>query len=153
MLARFRTSTEESEQGLTLVPLLLVMILMSSLAACGSPVSTNQQPGLDSSLQQALDSSMKSDIRTVANMMETAYMAHQAYPHVAGNARDVASLTVGSHKVPLSKGTQIIVVLNTPGTAYCIRATNASAKSSWAYQSNAGGMQAAGYTCPVASAF
>ena len=72
MIARIRKSMEE-EQGFTLIELLVVMIIIGILAAIAIPVFLNQR-------KSAVDSSMKSDLRGAATMVETFFVDNQAYP-------------------------------------------------------------------------
>ena len=67
MLARIRKSAEEKDQGFTLIELLVVMIIIGILAAIAVPVFLNQRT-------KAVDTSIKSDVRTVAQTIETAFV-------------------------------------------------------------------------------
>ena len=72
MLARIRKSMAEKDQGFTLIELLVVMIIIGILAAIAIPVFLNQR-------KRAVDSSIKSDLRSIANQLETYYADNQAY--------------------------------------------------------------------------
>jgi type IV pilus assembly protein PilA len=86
MLARIRKSMAEKDQGFTLIELLVVMIIIGILAAIAIPVFLNQR-------KRAVDSSIKSDLRSIANQLETYYADKQVYTtpeqSAAGAAVDV----------------------------------------------------------------
>ena len=73
MLARIRKSMEEKDEGFTLIELLVVIIIIGILAAIAIPVFLNQR-------KKAVDASIKSDLRTVANEIETYFTDAQDYP-------------------------------------------------------------------------
>ena len=147
MLARIRKSAEEKDQGFTLIELLVVIIIIGILAAIAIPVFLNQR-------KKAVDTSMKSDLRTVANEEETYFTDNQNYIAVASANPAV----VGTTNVQLSNGNLISVIINASGSAYCELATRAAGKQpgtqDWVYISNQGGLQPAGTTvCPAPAAF
>jgi len=149
MLARIRKAQEEREGGFTLIELLVVIIIIGILAAIAIPVFLNQR-------KKAVDASMKSDARTVANEEETYYTDFQSYKPFGPST---ATATVGADVVTLSPGNAVTVTLNTAGLAYCIMATNlksttASASAGVVYISSKGGLQPSATTvCPGAGAF
>src|SRR5450755_1945346 len=73
MLARIRKAMEEREEGFTLIELLVVMIIIGILAAIAIPVFLSQR-------QKGYDASVKSDLRTIANELESYNTDAQAYP-------------------------------------------------------------------------
>ena len=73
MLARIRKAMDENESGFTLIELLVVMIIIGILAAIAIPVFLNQR-------KNAVDASYKSDLRTIANEMESYYTDNEVYP-------------------------------------------------------------------------
>src|ERR1700704_5411501 len=97
MLARIRKATEkgaeEREGGFTLIELLVVIIIIGILAAIAIPVFLNQR-------KKGYEASMKSDLRTVANEMETYFTDFQTYPAPSGSG----NVTVGSDTAKLSTG-------------------------------------------------
>ena len=148
MLARIRKAMDENEQGFTLIELLVVMIIIGILAAIAIPVFLNQR-------KNAVDASYKSDLRTVANEMESYYTDNEVYPATGpSNAAVGAPVTGvgGPSGVRVSKNTKISVSYNTGTTAYCILAANTSGKGShdWVYVSDQGGLQSNTVTvCPT----
>ena len=138
MLARIRKAMDENESGFTLIELLVVMIIIGILAAIAIPVFLNQR-------KNAVDASYKSDLRTVANEMESYYTDNESYPAVAPATAAVGTgPTIGGTAVRVSKNTQIATTYNATAQAFCLEALNTSNKGShaWVYVSSQGGLQA-----------
>jgi type IV pilus assembly protein PilA len=137
MLARIRKAQEEHEGGFTLIELLVVIIIIGILAAIAIPVFLNQR-------KKAVDASMKSDLRTVANAEETYFVDNQQYLAVASLT---ANPTIGS-VVKTSPNNTVSVVLgtNTNVGAYCVTAHNTNGSQDWVYMSNQGGLQPSSVT-------
>ncbi|GAA4354062.1 type II secretion system protein [Angustibacter luteus] len=139
MLARIRKAAEEKDSGFTLIELLVVMIIIGILAAIAIPVFLNQR-------KKAVDTSMKSDLRTVANEMETYYTDNQNYP---ADASGTDAVLVGTgNSIKLTKGNKITVT-TTVGTGilagtFCLKAENAKGTGDWYYDSDQGGLQPKG---------
>jgi prepilin-type N-terminal cleavage/methylation domain-containing protein len=140
---------DEKDQGFTLIELLVVMIIIGILAAIAIPVFLNQR-------QRAVDSSMKSDARTIATELETKFVDTQSYYAAATAANPVVFGPSGSTtSVPLSTGNQATIAVNAGNTAFCVvvsRASTAQAGSQagWVYVSSAGGLRPAGtVACPA----
>jgi type IV pilus assembly protein PilA len=158
MLARMRTSDRNSDVGFTLIELLVVIIIIGILAAIAIPVFLNQR-------KKAVDASIKSDLRSVANEMETYNVDNQAYPaSVTASTATSATLTLGTASgITLTAGNVVSVVVNTAGvsaagTAYAVCGFNAKATanvagSSFVYVSNQGGLKPVRTTCPGAATF
>jgi type IV pilus assembly protein PilA len=155
MLARIRKSMDEKDQGFTLIELLVVMIIIGILAAIAIPVFLNQR-------QKAVESSMKSDLRTVANQMETYFTDNSgtgyAAPSQAGNV-----ITVGTETVNISAGNTLskmegLTAANAaiaaaagvyPASAgFCLTIHNPGAGQDWSYNSLKGGLSSGGAACP-----
>jgi type IV pilus assembly protein PilA len=148
MLARIRKAQEEREGGFTLIELLVVIIIIGILAAIAIPVFLNQR-------KKAVDASMKSDLRTVANEEETYFTDFQSYKAFAAAT---GTATIGADTVSLSPGNTVTAVLNTLGTAYCISSTNPKGTNTppaaTVYVSSKGGLQGVATTaCPAAGSF
>ena len=133
MLARIRKSIEDKDQGFTLIELLVVIIIIGILAAIAIPVFLNQR-------KKATEASMKSDLRTVANEMETYFTDNQTYPVVASGT---GTVTVGTNAVTLSKGNTLAsTTTGAVAGTFCLTATNTdvAAGVSYVYDSDKGGL-------------
>ena len=149
MFLRIRTAMDEREEGFTLIELLVVIIIIGILAAIAIPVFLNQR-------KKAVDASMKSDARTIANEEETYFTDFKAYVAIGTAANPVA---IGTTNVQLTTGNLATVSLNSTVSAYCITVTRAAGAqpgtyTAWTYVSSKGGLQTAGtVACPAAASF
>src|SRR4051794_19447426 len=142
MLARIRKSMDEKEQGFTLIELLVVMIIIGILAAIAIPVFLNQR-------KNAVDASVKSDLRTVANEMESYFTDQEVYPGTATQASAGAALVLaGGSGIRVSKNTTLKIYYDAAAasaTAYCVQGSPGNKGShTWVYASDKGGLQAPG---------
>jgi type IV pilus assembly protein PilA len=146
MLARMRKAREENEEGFTLIELLVVMIIIGILAAIAIPVFLSQK-------SKGYDASMKSDMRTIANELESYNTDGNGYPtNVA--ITGLSAVVVGTTPVKTSANNVFTVTYNTAQTAYCILSTDTKASHSWFYVSSQGGLQpSTTIVCPAAGAF
>ena len=121
MLARIRKAQEEHEGGFTLIELLVVIIIIGILAAIAIPVFLNQR-------KKATEASMKSDLRTVANEMETTFVDTNLYPtSVPAGAKTSTGNTVA--------------VISGGVSAFCLSAVNVDTTiATWYYDSDNGGL-------------
>jgi type IV pilus assembly protein PilA len=141
MIARIQKSIKENDEGFTLIELLVVIIIIGILAAIAIPVFLNQR-------KKAVDTSMKSDLRSAANELESLYVDNQTYPVVANGA----NVTSVATDLKTSTGNAITfgVAIVAGDTAYCLKAVNAKSSSGTTgifYDSDKGGLLPQGTNC------
>ena len=146
-----RSRFDSREGGFTLIELLVVIIIIGILAAIAIPVFLNQR-------KKAVDASMKSDLRTVANEEETYFTDFQSYKAVTSTVGPPPTAVIGADTVTLSPGNTVVAIVDTAGTAYCITATNPkgtnTGSAATVYVSSKGGLQPIATTvCPGVGAF
>jgi type IV pilus assembly protein PilA len=137
MLARIRKAMAEKEEGFTLIELLVVMIIIGILAAIAIPVFLSQK-------QKGYDASLKSDLRTIANELESYNTDGNGYPTNVAITGATSPVTVGTTTVRTSNGNSFTVTYNPTQTAYCIQGVNPKGTHGWEYISDGGGLQPAG---------
>ncbi len=150
MLARLRPAAEEKDQGFTLIELLVVIIIIGILAAIAIPVFLNQR-------KKGVDASIKSDLRSMATIQETAITDDPSLIGVAWDGTSPLPAAIADFK---KSAGNVIVVTVKAGTGYCIKGSNPGGTASggttgtfyW-YDSALGGLQsAASATAPTGGA-
>ena len=143
MLARLRKRMDENEGGFTLIELLVVIIIIGILAAIAIPVFLSQK-------KKGYEASEKSDLRTVAQEVESANVDAQDYQGITfgtGTMKTTPSSLSGSANkvgdsstVKVSSG-NVITVGSVSATGFCIQAVHGGdATTTWHYDSANGGI-------------
>ncbi|PFG35647.1 prepilin-type N-terminal cleavage/methylation domain-containing protein [Flavimobilis soli] len=138
MIARVQKSMQEKDKGFTLIELLVVIIIIGILSAIAIPVFLNQR-------KKAIDAGIKSDIRTIANEMETFYVDNQTYVGavtVNGDTVTLNGVTGTGNTVTLSDEDTVITVAPT-AEDFVITGQNTTkgTGTTFTYNSAAGGLQ------------
>ncbi len=150
MLARLRASREQNDEGFTLIELLVVIIIIGILAAVAIPVFLNQR-------KKGYQASMKADLRTVAQKMESYFTDTLTYLGAAGFATVNASITgtgvIGTDPVTLSAG-NTITLKGAGVNGFCLQAQSVKSSGvSYFYDSQNGGLLPASAVGCVATSF
>jgi type II secretory pathway pseudopilin PulG len=122
------------------VPLALLLGLLS----LGPPSSAQDN---------AADLAVKSDLRSIANQLETYYTNHQTYPGTRAVAYDgVRDVQIGRKVVKLGRGDRLGTIrLTSDRQSYCIRVKRSrgtiDTSRLWSYVSDRGGIVPGG--CPA----
>ena len=132
MLTRIMKPREDRDAGFTLIELLVVVAIIGILAAIAIPVFLNQRAS-------ARDASVKSDINSVAKVMETIYTDAGAYPGVGDEA------LLQDADVVSSPGNYIVVV-PVGTTGFQVFGCNVESDNGWFYSSQDGGLNPEGQT-------
>lgn len=134
MIARIHKSMEEKDKGFTLIELLVVIIIIGILAAIAIPVFLNQR-------KKAVDAGIKSDLRSIANELESYYVDNQAYPAALSIAAPTITVGTGGGEVTMSNDDTTFVY--TPSTdSYTVTGQNSTAGTgtTYTYDSAGGGL-------------
>jgi type II secretion system protein G len=153
---RLRKALDEKDsKGFTLIELLVVIVIIGILAAIAIPIFLNQR-------KKAGDAAVKSDLRSVATALETAFTDNNAYPAAGDTSADVGALpaaggvlSVAGESVRLSPNDAVAEIrYKADGSAFCVRVTSTKGSNTTGYTwlSDQGGMQAASVTgCDTAA--
>ena len=138
MITRARRPARDNADGFTLIELLVVMIIIGILAAIAIPVFLSQKT-------KGYDASVKADLRTIANELESYNTDGNGYPNAATNP---SPIVIGTATVRTSSGNTFSWFLNAGRTAFCIVGVNAKGTRPWEYISSLGGLQPSSTIAP-----
>lgn len=130
-----RSQSEELEAGFTLIELLVVIIIIGILAAIAVPIFLSQR-------SRATDSSIKGDLRILAEFQESYFTSEFTYG-------TVAQLTADGSDVRASP-TVTVTIESYDSLGYCLKGESTQSSEIWYYDSRAGGLLDKGTAgCPV----
>jgi type IV pilus assembly protein PilA len=134
MLARVRKSMEQKDKGFTLIELLVVIIIIGILAAIAIPVFLNQR-------KKAVDAGIKSDLRSIANELESYYVDNQAYPTAISPSGSTITVGTGGGTVTMSNDATTFTYTDHTDS-YEVEGVNGTAGTgtTYTYDSAAGGL-------------
>ncbi|MCU1601045.1 MAG: hypothetical protein JWO22_1754 [Frankiales bacterium] len=124
---------DRDEGGFTLIELLVVIIIIGILSAIAIPIFLRQR-------QRAYEASLKSDLRTVANELESYQSDDLGYPLQFDGATLTGSSVIGSGVARLSINNSVDVTFNAAASGYCLKAYNPRGGTDWYYISTLGGL-------------
>lgn len=118
----------------------------SSETVAFTPGSAAAYAAAVASLKQAhggrhFDEAMKSDLREVANQMETYFTDNNMYPSSITSVSP-GLLDVGGQTVQLTNGDAVTLEFVHADMEYCLVASNPATTTRWAYDSSHGGVAA-----------
>lgn len=131
MIARVTKALSEKEKGFTLIELLVVIIIIGILAAIAIPAFLGQR-------EKAVDTGVKSDLRTVATEVESYYVDEQKYPDATAAATLIDDVNTSDDET--------VITYAVVGDGYTLTATNPKGSDTTVapgivYDSSLGGLQ------------
>jgi hypothetical protein len=136
--------TGEQGGGLAIAGLVLgyVGAALAAILFISAAMQTSNHTSLLTPLgtnTRGYDAGVKSDLRTVANEMETYFTDNQIYPTSSQVSGVSGRIAIGTDEVALSQGDAVIIA-QSGRNGFCLVGTNPLASQTWYYDSLRGGV-------------
>lgn len=129
------SSSSKGEDGFSMVELLVIMVIISVLAAIAIPMFLNQR-------RNGYESALKSDLKNAATALES--WAAERNGGFAASGTDTPDAVLADPKQFAKSENVTVTTVSSSSNDYCLKATHASLPDAWYYTKVKQGGEVAG---------